>query len=186
MKSMFFIFLMNKSLNNLGLIEEFLSSDTKWCYEDIFLLFTVKPISNFWFKSQSLYVVDLIAFSLPSFDFCRWAFIYVKITLFTYIAELFSIFPMYFLTKGIHDCDCLVVALTHVDFESLLMLGWWNGRVWIAVWMVIIDENCLHWVEFFWFWCDFFFSFRSWLIRGSYLVGVLIGECFVWRRWDIL
>ena len=136
--------------------------------------------------SPKAYVLDLIAFSLPSFDFCRWAFIYVKITLFTYIAELFIIFPMYFLTKGIHDCDCLVVALTHVDFESLLMLGWWNGRVWIAVWMVIIDENCLHWVEFFWFWCDFFFSFQSWLIRGSYLVGVLIGECFVWRRWDIL
>lgn len=91
--------------------------------------------------SPKAYVLDLIAFSLPSFDFCRWAFIYVKITLFTYIAELFSIFPMYFLTKGIHDCNCLVVALTHVDFESLLMLGWWNGRVWIAVWMVIIDEN---------------------------------------------
>lgn len=91
--------------------------------------------------SPKAYVLDLIAFSLPLFDFCRWAFIYVKITLFTYIAELFIIFPMYFLTKGIHECDCLVVALTHVDFESLLMLGWWNGRVWIAVWMVIIDEN---------------------------------------------
>lgn len=116
--------------------------------------------------SPKAYVLDLIAFSLPSFDFCRWAFIYVKITLFTYIAELFSIFPMYFLTKGIHDCDCLVVALTHVDFESLLMLGWWNGRVWIAVWMVIIDENFVFiGLNFYDFGVIFFFFFFSKLIN---------------------
>lgn len=107
--------------------------------------------------SPKAYVLDLIAFSLPSFDFCRWAFIYVKITLFTYIAELFSIFPMYFLTKGIHDCDCLVVALTHVDFESphFGLMEWksvdccLDGDYW---W-----KFCLLWVEFLWFWCDFFF-----------------------------
>lgn len=116
--------------------------------------------------SPKAYVLDLIAFSLPSFDFCRWAFIYVKITLFTYIAELFSIFPMYFLTKGIHDCDCLVVALTHVDFESLLILGWWNGRVWIAVWMVIIDENFVFiGLNFYDFGVIFFFFFFSKLIN---------------------
>lgn len=116
--------------------------------------------------SPKAYVLDLIAFSLPSFDFCRWAFIYVKITLFTYIAELFSIFPMYFLTKGIHDCDCLVVAFTHVDFESLLILGWWNGRVWIAVWMVIIDENFVFiGLNFYDFGVIFFFFFFSKLIN---------------------